>query len=203
MKKTSMRKNALWSAHGVATLAVLALLAPAILPAAALADDAVAEKAQVCAACHGEKGSPIDKSIPVLWGQNEGYIYLELRDYKLGNRKNDIMNHAGLEKEDMKALAAYFAQQSWPNLQQPQAPQDVAKHAESVANSAGCKGCHRDGYLGDSTNPRLAGQSQTYLRDTMAAFRDGARTNNPWMAALLKTYSDSDIDALAQYLAGL
>ena len=36
----------------------------------------------------------------------------------------------------------------------------------------------------------------------MAAFRDGERSNNPWMAALLKTYSDADIDALAKYLAG-
>ena len=57
--------------------------------------------------------------------------------------------------------------------------------------------------LGNSTLPRLAGQNIEYLRKTMADFRSGARANNPWMKALLETYSDEDIDALARYLAGL
>ena len=35
----------------------------------------------------------------------------------------------------------------------------------------------------------------------MDAFRDGARANNPWMTALLKTYSDQDIAAMAAFLA--
>ena len=36
----------------------------------------------------------------------------------------------------------------------------------------------------------------------MAQFRDGERKNNPWMVALLKTYTDADITAMASYLAG-
>ena len=36
----------------------------------------------------------------------------------------------------------------------------------------------------------------------MTQFRDGKRKNNPWMAALLKSYSDADIAAMAAYLAG-
>ena len=74
---------------------------------------------------------------------------------------------------------------------------------QAVAASGQCTQCHLGGYQGDSTNPRLAGQSVDYLRKTMREFHDGTRGNNPWMAALLKTFSESDIDAMALYLGGL
>jgi cytochrome c553 len=180
-------------------------LAAALTFAPAVRANEAPEKAAVCASCHGESGVPIDPAFPVIWGQNEGYIYLQLRDFKLGNRKSDVMGPiaATLEKQDMRDLAAFFAGKPWPALNQPRAPEDVARHAETVDNSAGCKGCHLANWQGDSTTPRLAGQQLGYLRATMAAFRDGTRANNPWMAALLKTYSDADIDALAKYLAGM
>jgi cytochrome c553 len=182
---------------------ILAFAALAATGVGAYADD-IAQKAAVCTACHGEQGVPTAPEIPIIWGQNEGYIYLQLRDFKLGNRKNPLMSPVAqsLEKEDMLALAAYFSAKKWPALDQPSAPADVARHAEVVANSAGCQGCHLARWQGDGTTPRVGGQSIGYLRATMAAFRDGTRTNNPWMAALLKTYSDADIDALARYLAG-
>src|SRR3990170_8277006 len=76
----------------------------------ALAAEAIEEKAKLCATCHGEQGIPINKTTPVIWGQNEGYLYLQLRDFKSGARKNDSMAPiaATLEKPDMQALAAYF-----------------------------------------------------------------------------------------------
>lgn len=172
------------------------------LPAAQAQD--TPPKAALCAACHGQNGVPITPDIPVIWGQNEGYLYLELRDYKLGNRKHPVMSAiaAGLEKQDMHDLAAYFAARPWPNLNQPSAAPDIAHIAEAANNTAGCKGCHLDAWQGNSATPHIGGQQAAYLRATMAAFRDGARANNPWMTALLKTYSDTDIDALATYLAG-
>lgn len=187
------------------TVLVLAALLGGFLglPHSARADG-VPEKAAVCSACHGEQGVPVDPAIPVIWGQNEGYIYLQLRDFKLGNRKNPMMSPVveTLEKQDMRDLAAYFAAKSWPMLSQPTPPPDVTQRAEQAINAAVCQSCHLDHWQGDSTTPRVGGQQLGYLRATMAAFRDGARTNNPWMAALLKTYSDADIDAVARYLAG-
>lgn len=181
------------------------LLTAALLGRAAEAlADPIEGKAAICGACHGANGVPANPSIPVLWGQNEGYIYLELRDYKLGNRKNPTMTAIamGLEKPDMKALAAYFAAKPWPNLQQPSAPAGLAHRAEGMSASAACKGCHLDAWQGDSATPRVGGQYLQYLRQTMTQFRSGERANNPWMTALLKTYSDQDIDAMAAYLAG-
>jgi cytochrome c553 len=171
----------------------------------ALADDTPPAKAALCATCHGEQGTPINHTTPVIWGQNEGYIYLQLRDFKSGARKNAIMNPiaAQLEKDDQLALAAYFSKQKWPNLQQPAAPNDVATKAQAAISSVGCIGCHLDHFQGDGTTARLAGQWQEYLQAQMMGFRDGSRGNNPGMSDLMKATSTDDITALSQYLAGL
>jgi cytochrome c553 len=165
----------------------------------------IEEKAAVCSACHGENGVPVDKSIPILFGQNEGYIYIELRDMKKGARKNDQMTPIveNMSREDMFALAAYFTAKPWPNLQQPRASKEDARHFESMANSAQCPECHQAGYVGAGTQPRLAGQSVDYLVKTMLDFRDSARANNDWMKDLLRTFSEDDIKQMARVLAGL
>jgi cytochrome c553 len=179
-------------------------LAP-ILAGVAAAADTIAEKASVCGACHGKNGVPTDKAIPAIWGQNEGYIYIELRDMKKGARKNEQMAPIleNMSRDDMLALAAYFAAKPWPNLQQPRASEADSKHFDVMANSAGCVGCHQAGYVGAGTQPRVAGQSYDYLAKTMLDFRTGARANNSWMKDLLNTYSEDDIKQMARVLAGM
>jgi cytochrome c553 len=165
----------------------------------------IEEKAQVCAGCHGADGKPIDKMFPVIWGQKEGYLYIQLRDFKRGDRKSDIMQPivASLEREDMLALAAYFSGKPWPDLGQPRAPKDVSERAQSANKSVGCTGCHLDQYQGDGTVPRLADQSRDYLTKTIADFRTRARGNNPGMSDLMLATAPDDLAALAEYLAGL
>jgi cytochrome c553 len=165
----------------------------------------VEEKAQLCAACHGENGVPQQKGTPVIWGQYQGYLYLELRDYKSGARKNDIMSPLAqsLERDDMMALALYFSQKRWPDLRQPAAPREVAARAVQANTSVGCTGCHQGAYQGEGTQPRLAGQSAEYMHQTMMDFRNRVRGNNPGMTDLMLATSEQDIAALAQYMAGL
>jgi cytochrome c553 len=167
--------------------------------------DSIEDKAQVCAGCHGADGKPIDKMFPIIWGQKEGYLYIQLRDFKRGDRKNDVMQPiaASLEKEDMLALAAYFAAKPWPVLGQPRAPKDVSERAQSANKSVGCTGCHLEQYQGDGTVPRLADQSRDYLTKTIADFRSRARGNNPGMSDLMLATSPDDLAALTEYLAGL
>lgn len=184
---------------------ILVLACALLIGGQALAADAAPEKAALCATCHGAQGIPINKQTPVIWGQNEGYLYLQLRDFKSGARKNALMNPiaAPLEKDDQLAFAAYFSQQKWPNLGQPSAPDAVAAKAQTAASSIGCRGCHLDHFQGDGTTARLAGQWQDYLQATMLAFRDGSRGNNPGMSDLMKATAVDDIAALSQYLSGL
>jgi cytochrome c553 len=187
----------------LAALAVVFATAVIGSPCCARAQ-AIEEKTQLCAACHGGNGVPQLANTPVIWGQQLGYLYLQLRDYKSGARKNGQMSPvaAMLERDDMMALAQYFSQKPWPNLQQPPAPQPVATRAMLANRSIGCTGCHQEGYLGEGTQPRLAGQRRDYLARTMADFRDGTRGNNPGMSDLMKATSEDDITALAEYLAG-
>ena len=80
---------------------------------------------------------------------------------------------------------------------------DLAAQAQRANASIVCTSCHQEGFKGDSVQPRLAGQNHDYLAKTMTDFRTGARANNPSMTDLMKAISDSDIAALATYIAGL
>ena len=177
-----------------------ALLVPVTAHAASLEDNIA-----MCGACHGENGVPQDKTTPVIWGLTEGYFYLQLRDYKRGDRKNDQMQPIAeqLERDDMFALAKYFARKPWPRLGQPAAARETATQAQRINGSVGCTGCHLGEYQGDGTQPRLAGQSREYMQQTMLDFRARARGNNPGMSDLMKAITEDDIKVMAEYLAGL
>ena len=185
---------------------ILAALACVTAVAATpLLAQSIEEKVQVCSGCHGENGKPVDKTIPNIWGQQAGYIYIQLRDFKRGDRKSEIMQPiaSGFERNDMLAIAEYFSKKPWPDLGQPRAPKDVAQRAQTASGSIGCTGCHLEQFQGDSTVPRLAGQGRDYLAQTMNNFRTRARGNNPGMSDLMIATAPDDLAALAQYLAGL
>ncbi len=165
----------------------------------------VEEKTQICAGCHGADGKPIDRTIPIIWGQQAGYIYIQLRDFKRGDRKSDIMQPiaSAFEREDMLAIADYFSKRPWPDLGQPRAPKEVSDRAVKANASVGCTGCHLDHFQGDGTVPRLAGMGRDYLTKTITDFRSHARANNPGMSDLMNATSLDDLAALEEYLAGL
>jgi cytochrome c553 len=167
--------------------------------------EGIEEKVQVCAGCHGENGKPIDKTIPNIWGQQAGYLYIQLRDFKRGDRKSEVMQPIAstFERNDMLAISEYFSKKPWPDLGQPRAPKDVAKRAQTASGSVGCTGCHLEQFQGDGTVPRLAGQGRDYLAQTMNDFRTRARGNNPGMSDLMIATSVDDLAALAEYLSGL
>jgi cytochrome c553 len=176
-----------------------------IVVAAGARAQTMEEKAQACAACHGEKGVPIEKAMPIIWGQHAGYLYLQLRDFKKGVRQNEQMQPIAeaLEKDDMMALAEYFEKQQWPRSAQPAGSADAAATARRVNASIGCTGCHLDQYQGDGSIPRIAGQQHDYLIKTMVEFRTRTRANNPGMSDLMNAASEDELKAIAAYLAGL
>ena len=188
---------------GSARLAALSILLAALLPVGASAQS-VDDKAQVCAGCHGANGVPVQNTWPVIWGQQQGYLLIELRDFKSGARKSDVMGPIAqsLSRDDMGALALYFSQKPWPDLQQPRAPADVTARALKAMNAVVCTSCHQSNFQGDSTQPRLAGQRKEYLQQSMLDFRNKTRGNNPGMTDLMLAISEQDIADCAAYLAG-
>ena len=177
----------------------------AIMPARA-ADD-VAAKAQACASCHGQNGTPISATFPIIWGQQQNYLYKELHDFHSGDRKNPMMGPVvqGMSLDDLRAVANYFAGKTWP-------PKQVASTAATApvpppeaiaAKLQTCKACHQANFEGGAPAPRLAGLSYEYLASAMRAFANGQRTNNLDMPGFMKALTDSERDAMAHYLAGL
>jgi len=141
----------------------------------------------------------------VIWGQNLGYLFFQLRDFKSGARKNEQMSPIaqGLEQGDLLALAQYFSKKSWPNLQQKPPAAEVAAAAQRVNASVVCTSCHQEGFKGEGTQPRLAGQERAYLQKTMTDFQSVARANNPGMSGFMKGLTAEDIAALAAWLAAM
>ncbi len=166
--------------------------------------DSIEDKAALCGACHGEKGLPEDKSFPIIWGQHAGYLYLELRDFQKGARKDDRMTPIAqsISKEDALALAEYFAAKPWPNTGAPAASKADTDVAITVNKSVVCTSCHLEQFQGDSSVPRLADQEHDYLLKTMMDFRTHARANNPGMSDLMNSVTPGQLAAMAAYLAG-
>ena len=73
---------------------------------------------------------------------------------------------------------------------------------ETSAAAGQCVQCHLGGYEGDSRIPRLAGQYLEYLKNTMLDFKNKIRNNSPAKGSLLVSYSNDEIAAMAEYLAG-
>ena len=83
------------------------VVAAALLAGATAAwADSIEDKAALCGACHGEKGLPEDKAIPIIWGQHSGYLYLQLRDFQKGARKDDRMTPIVAEHDQSGRLGA-------------------------------------------------------------------------------------------------
>ena len=181
------------------------LLATVFLAASAAADaETIEDKAAICSACHGANGIPDDKSIPIIWGQNEGYLYLQFRDFQSGARKDDRMTPIAqsLAKEDALQLAEYFSSKKWPNTGTPSASKADTDVAIALNKAVVCTSCHLEHYQGYSAVARLAGQQHDYLIKAMIDFRNRTRANNPGMSDLMNTATPEQLAAMAAYLAG-
>jgi cytochrome c553 len=182
-------------------LATVFLLAAALFPAAADEYTAIREKLELCAGCHGEKGASRNPDFPILAGQHLYYLYVQLKDFKSGFRKNDIMSPlaADLEKAEMWSMAKYFSEQKWPRIGFSAEKAKAAK-GERATVAGQCVQCHLGGYEGNSRIPRLAGQFPKYLNKTMRDFKNKVRTNSPAKSSLMVSYDDADIEAMSDFL---
>jgi cytochrome c553 len=186
-------------------VALLALLA--LFPACAIAQDAAAGKAKaaVCAACHGVDGNSTIPENPILAGQTARYVYLQLKDFKEGRRKDPLMSPmaANLSKKDMLDLAAYYARQK-PTKQNSKGDASKTGDGKKVADAALCTMCHLGGFSGQNEIPRTAGQHYEYALKQLKDFKTKRRSNDAGnMTAVLRTIPDKDLEALAAYVASL
>ena len=69
------------------------------------------EKAQACAVCHGVLGLSTQPDAPNLAGQPALYTSMQLRAYRSGERRHEVMGvmAKALSDDDISNLAAWFA----------------------------------------------------------------------------------------------
>jgi cytochrome c553 len=181
------------------------------IPLSVSADDYtdIADDLELCASCHGAKGaSPIDDTIPIIGGQHFYYIYTQLKDMASGLRAtppNEMMASiaANYDKKQMKRLSQYFSEQEWIKTDYKSDP-DLSSKAKTLAGSGQCVQCHGGGFMGDkSAIPRISNQNFSYLSKTLLDYKSKARNNAAGMSSLMASYNENDIEALADYLAGM
>ena len=163
------------------------------------------KKAEACVACHGATGNSPIGAFPTLAGQTARYLYLQLKDYKEGRRKNPMMSPivAGLEKQDMHDLAAYFASQKQARTGFKADPERVKAGAAKAEESL-CAMCHLGGMAGQNEVPRLAGQHPEYIMTQLKNFKARERTNDAGnMTSLAQTLSEEDMTNLAHWISAL
>ena len=162
-------------------------------------------KAQACVPCHGPNGNSVVPQFPILAGQTARYLYLQLKDFKEGRRKESTMDAivAKLTREDMFDLSAFFAAQ---RLRAPEFKVDEAraKRGKAKADEVLCTMCHLGGFRGQNEIPRVSGQHFEYVVKQLKDFKTYRRTNDAGnMASVSKTLNDEDIVNLGHFLASL
>ena len=103
--------GAMTSLHGLSRMAAAAAVFGA---AAAFAQqDAAAGrgKAQACMVCHGPLGLSAQPDAPSLAGQPALYLVAQLRAYRSGTRKHEVMSLIAqpLGDDDIQQLAAWYS----------------------------------------------------------------------------------------------
>jgi cytochrome c553 len=180
----------------------------AVMTVAQAQDDRFAEvrdQLTTCFGCHGENGVPVDPQYPILGGQEFYYLYVQLRDYQSGLRENPVMQPmvAALSKDQLKSLATYFSELTWPEPTGAEVSVEDERIAKQAISAGQCSACHPAALGGDSRIPRIAGQHVQYLQQTMLDFKTRTRNNAPDISTLLATLSDEEIGSLARYAAAL
>lgn len=151
-----------------------------------------------CASCHGDKGISEKPEVPSLAGQDRDYLIKATREYAVGRRAHDGMLNAveKLTLEEILALADYYSNQQGAAAQAVYPPQPTA-----TLVTERCVKCHGEqGFSNDFDKPRLAGQAEAYLVDSMLQYTDGRRSHSA-MAAMSDVLSLIEIKGLAAYYA--
>lgn len=173
---------------------------------------------QVCAACHAADGNSQIPANPKLAGQLPEYLHKQLVNFrpqggKKAERENAVMAGmiANLSAADFQDIAAYYASQKL----KPSAAKDkdlaalgqkLFRGGNVATGVAACAGCHGPAGAGMPVQyPRIAGQFAEYTEAQLKAFRSGARANDPnsMMRSVAARMTDREIQAVAEYVAGL
>jgi cytochrome c553 len=193
-------------------LTTLALLAPASAAMAQAkagnAGDYAKRFASECASCHGADGKSEIPGTPHLAGQHSYYAVTQLFLFREGRRDNQAMTAVAksLKDDDLRGFSDFIG--TLPPLPSaaPAEPLDDArmKRGRALAEQQKCLFCHGEDLSGGQQVPRVAGQREEYLKESLEGYR--TRTRLGYTRAMLEPMSGlsaEDAATLAYYAANL
>ncbi len=214
----------LWQATRV--VCVLLLFASLASPARAQEEvaphppipDTLQQRLASCTACHGAhgEGTPESGFFPRLAGKPAGYLARQLKNFQDGLRKYSPMEYTvrHLSPEYMQEIAEYFATQDVPYSRSPmpRLSEETLKRGEELATRGdpsrqlpACAACHGAQLTGVQPDiPGLVGLPYDYISSQLGSWRTHTRAMvaPDCMAEIANRLSDSDISAVAGWLAG-
>lgn len=164
---------------------------------------AVTPQLQMCMACHGPQGNSQIPTTPSLAGQPKLFIENQLVLIREGLRVVPEMKGLldGVKDAEIVEMAAYFAAQK-PVAAGGTVNQATYQRGQALASKALCGSCHLPDYTGRAQIPRLAGQHEAFLLQSMKQFRDHPGPGRDTiMAASLHGMKDAELADLAHFLA--
>ena len=202
------------------TLTTLFALAVAFATAATHAQEikgdvkAGEQKTAMCIGCHGIAGYqssfPEVHKVPMISGQNAGYIASALQAYQKGDRKHPTMRGVAisLTEQDIADLSAYYAQHGKAGGTLPAAPQrTTAAPVAELLKKGACVSCHGDNFAKpiDPSYPKIAGQHADYLFVALKSYKETGKNayvgrSNGVMAGIAGQFSNAELKALSQYI---
>ena len=152
-------------------------LLPILLGGLALAGDAAAQDAEagrqvagLCRTCHGLDGYAQIPMAPHIGGEPARYLETQLRAFRSGERRNEMMNvvAASLDDAQIADVAAWYAAHT----------ATATLEADPAAAPELCSSCHgADGIALLEDMPNLSGEDPFYTVEQLEAFRSGERVN--------------------------
>lgn len=195
------------------------------LPVTALAaGDAAAgqQQAVACGACHGADGNSMVPTFPKLAGLGEKYLHKQLLDIQSGERVVAEMTGQldGKSDQELADLAAYFDSKTrqWAGAKEERLDlgEAIYRGGNIETGVPACTGCHSPRGNGNAPAgyPAIGGQFSTYIAKQLRAFRTAAHDpenpagrkndgDNQIMRGVTEHMSDLEIDAVANFVAGL
>lgn len=162
---------------------------------------------EVCSGCHLASGlGRPDGTLPVVSGQHANVLIKQMVDIRTGHRNNPTMLPfaQSMAAQEMADAAAYMHTLKLSDKNGKGAGKNVKRGKELYEKD--CKICHGAGGEGDEAKfiPMLIGQHFKYMQRQLGEMRAGKRMNaDKDMVKVIKAYSDTDIEAVTDYMSRL
>ena len=168
-----------------------------------------------CTACHGADGNTLIPEYSNIAGQNEKYLYKQLKLIQSNERPIPLMvgQLDAMTDKNLRDLSAYYAslpgkigQASEENLELGEA---IYRGGILEKKVAACTACHAPNGNGNllAGFPRLSGQPVEYTIAQLKAYREQERTTDEYVSGMMRDIAakmtDTEIAAVANYITGL